>query len=333
LFQRNLANQYARLCSSVFLLLLVSACVTAPQTLQIQDNPPQNIEPRVELEQVPFFQQRDYQCGPAALATLLNFYGINQQPDDLTHRVYLPGRKGSLQIEMIATARSFGLLTYPLEARLSSIIEEIAAGNPVLVFQNLWFKYWPQWHYAVAVGYDLQKQKLILRSGTQERKTLSFETFERSWQRADHWAYVLVLPGDIPASANPHDYIKACHDLQHNIPLDQALPAYRQAAMQWPDNSLALMALGNAEYAAKDFQAAATAYQQELRNRPRNADAWNNLAYTLASLQCTNQALEAINCALKIDPKNANFMQSLQEIEHMPISTGERCMEIYCAAE
>ena len=109
---------------------------------------------------------------------------------------------------MIATARSYGLLTYPLDKQLKNLLTELSAGNPVLVFQNLTFSLWPQWHYAVAVGYDLDRAELILRSGTFRERRTSFAKFERSWQRVDHWAYVVMKAGEIPASANSGDYLR-----------------------------------------------------------------------------------------------------------------------------
>ncbi|MFT7967436.1 peptidase C39, partial [Salmonella enterica subsp. enterica serovar Enteritidis] len=84
---------------------------------------------------------------------------------------------------MVAAARSAGLLVYPLRPRLEDVLTEIASGNPVLVLQNLAFDRWPQWHFAVVVGFDLERQEIILRSGTTERWVGGFREFERSWAK------------------------------------------------------------------------------------------------------------------------------------------------------
>ncbi|MGW8313838.1 MAG: C39 family peptidase, partial [Desulfuromonadales bacterium] len=60
------------------------------------------------IDDVPFFAQEEFQCGPASLAMVLNWSGIDTQPSDLTPEVYSPGRKGSLQASLIGSARRHG---------------------------------------------------------------------------------------------------------------------------------------------------------------------------------------------------------------------------------
>ena len=62
----------------------------------------------VELTAVPFFPQEEYQCGPAALATVLNWSGVSVTPTELAPQVYLPERQGSLQLALIGAARRHG---------------------------------------------------------------------------------------------------------------------------------------------------------------------------------------------------------------------------------
>ncbi len=132
------------------LLLIMTGCAAVPQSLELSREPG-NLPRRVMLDEVASFPQVKYQCGPAALATVLSHRNVDVVPESLIEKVYIPERKGSLQIEMVATARSYGKLTYPLENQLKALLAELAAGNPVLVFQNLSFSIWPQWHYAVAL--------------------------------------------------------------------------------------------------------------------------------------------------------------------------------------
>ena len=83
---------------------MLGGCATAPP----EARPESTASPIAELVRVPFFPQRDYECGPAALAEVLTFSGVDRVPDDLVAAVYLPERQGSLQPEMIAAARKNG---------------------------------------------------------------------------------------------------------------------------------------------------------------------------------------------------------------------------------
>jgi len=319
-----------RFLSGIFISVLLSGCATAPQTLKLAESPPLGVRHQVELNQVTFFSQHEFQCGPAALATMLDYQGVIVTPDDLIDKVYIPQRKGSLQLEMIATARSYGLLSYQLEPKLSALVKEINQGNPVLVFQNLSLEYWPQWHYAVVIGYDLNKSELILHSGTIPRYKISFSTFERTWERAKYWAYVLLRAGDIPATAKPVNYTQASHDLHKSGYKNHALNAFRQAAKKWPDKSIALMALANAEFMAGNYENAISVFKRELKLRKNNETAWNNLAYALAAKNCIAEATKAIICANNLSPNDLNIQKSLLEITKMPDVNEGTCGKISC---
>src|SRR5690606_10643372 len=158
--------------------LLAASCATAPPAIgpQLPDDAPVERE----LTHVPFFPQEDYQCGPAALATVLAASGVDVTADALTRQVYLPGRRGSLQTELIAATRRHDRLPYRLEGGLPALLAQVDAGHPVVVLQNLGFKRWPRWHYAVVVGYSAADGTLMLRSGTTRRLSMPVWLFQRT---------------------------------------------------------------------------------------------------------------------------------------------------------
>ncbi|MDH5484887.1 MAG: PA2778 family cysteine peptidase [Gammaproteobacteria bacterium] len=320
----------ARLTPGILLLLILTGCASTPLTDRLLEHRPAEIKAHSELDSLSFFPQQQYQCGPAALATMLDFQGINITPDELVGKVYLPQRQGSLQLEMIATARQYGLLAYKLDPGLDTIMTAVAHGHPVLVFQNLSFSFWPQWHYAVVAGYDLDRQEIILRSGTIKQHSLSFHTFERTWQRAGHWAYILLKPGVIPQSAKALKYTQAAHELSESGFRNDALISYRAAAKKWPRDTVTTMILGNAEYTAGNLLAAENSFRQSIENEPLHADAWNNLAYVLAARGCPTTARQAINCALTLSPDNNNIRQSYKELIGQLAVDSAECMPIIC---
>ena len=149
----------------LLLALLVGGCATQTDTVRHDANLPR----RAELASIPFFAQERYQCGPAALAMLLAAAGMAITPDELMPQVYVPEREGSLPPEMLAAARRNGALAMTIAPRLADLLTEVSAGNPVLVLQNLSLPIFPLWHYAVVIGFDLDKGELLLHSGTTER--------------------------------------------------------------------------------------------------------------------------------------------------------------------
>ena len=307
-------------------------CAAVPQTLQLSREPG-NLPPHVLLDEVAFFPQVKYQCGPAALATVLSYSNVDVVPDNLIDKVFIPERNGSLQIEMVATARSYGKLTYPLEKQLKALLTELAAGNPVLVFQNLALSIWPQWHYAVAVGYDLDSAELILRSGTYREHRLSLATFERTWQRGGYWAYIILPAGEIPATASPKDYLLAAYDLERAGFKQLALKSYRSAADNWPQNTAASMALGNSEYSMGYMAQAQSVFTRVIKQDPEDGAAWNNLAYALAGGGCHQAAVSAVQCASQLAPSDINIRNSLSEILAMDNSGSESCQIPNCPVE
>ncbi len=321
--------QRARRWSGIVLLLIISGCASTPQTLQLLDHPPK-VRRSVNLDHVTFFPQQAYQCGPAALATILVSQGIHTHPDKLISSVYIPELKGSLQLEMIASARNHGLLTYKLSPHMHALITEINAGHPVLVFQNLAYNWWPQWHYAVAVGYDLDQQEIHLRSGTYKNYRMSMATFERTWQRAKHWAYVILKPGFIPASAIPRAYIDAAISLENAGFTAQALTAFQAAGQHWPQHTTVLMALANSEYSAGNLETAHEVLRQLIRHHPQHANAWNNLAFILAEQNCHSAALKAIHCARQLAPDNLNIQHSYDQLKQLSVTDIDSCTTAQC---
>ena len=269
----------------------------------------------VELISVPFHPQaaRD-DCGPAALAMMLNWTGEPIQPLELATKVYTPGREGTLQSDIIQATRRHGRLGIEVRS-LNHLLTELAAGNPVLVLQNLGLSQWPQWHYAVAIGYDLDRQTLLLRSGNEATLTLSFSSFEQSWIDSEFWGLTITRPGDLPATADETALLQAAGGLEQSDRGDDAALAYGAMLQRWPDNLPALMGWGNARYAGGDFKAASQAFRHAVTMHPDATEAWNNLAYSLMEQNRFSEAEHAARKAIQHGgPHQAAAEATLAEI-------------------
>jgi tetratricopeptide (TPR) repeat protein len=276
---------------------------------------PAGLPDRHEIAGVPFYPQQMYQCGPAALATVLAHQGLAVTPESIAAAVYLPGREGSLQVEMLSGARREGRIAYVLAPRLEDVLREVAAGTPVVVLQNLTFSFAPLWHYAVVVGYDVAREKIVLRSGATQRLVMSLSVFERTWARSGYWAMVAVPPERLPVTAVEERYVDAAAAVERASPA-AARRAYAAALERWPRNALALLGAGNAAYTLKDFAGAEQAYRHATAARPDSADAWNNLAQTLLELGRKEEAQAAVAEALELGgPRSATYRATLNAIE------------------
>lgn len=245
---------------------------------------PSQADEAVELADTPFHPQRRYQCGPAALATVLGASGAAVTPDELTPLVYVPARRGSLQVEMLAAPRRYGRLTYVLGRNLSDILAELHAGRPVLVLHNYGLPFLPLWHYAVVIGYDAQTDSVVLRSGTVERQTLSARNFMRAWDNGGRWAMVVLRPGELPVDADRHRYLESAASFERVARPEEAWQVFNAAVERWPDEPVAWIGRGTAAYRKGDLEAATQDYTQALQIDPANAGARNNLAMTLLEL-------------------------------------------------
>lgn len=269
----------------------------------------------VELTEVPFFPQTEYQCGPAALATLLKWSGVDATADALVPQVYLPERHGSLQVEILATARRQGRIAYVLPAHLEALISEVASGHPVLVLQNLGLSWSPRWHYAVVVGFDLPNNELVLRSGTEARHRIPIHTFERTWARGQYWAVVVLPPTRLPYTAEEKPYLEAVIALERTRQWEATATAYETALKRWPKSLGAWLGLGNSRYGLGDLPAAAQAFRRATEFHPASAPAFNNLAQTLLESGRLGEAETAASRAVELGGPHLDvYRQTLEDI-------------------
>jgi hypothetical protein len=268
--------------------LVVAGCTGAPKL------PP--LVPAVELTAVPFFAQTEYQCGPAALATVLAHAGVDVGADDLVPEVYVEGLRGSLQPELLGATRRHGFIPYVIASDASALVAELAARRPVLVLQNLGVDRLPLWHYAVVVGVD--GTDVILRSGLEQRRIERGARFLRSWRRGSNWAFVALEPGELPATATAGAYVRALAGAEPLLDAAAAARGYGAALERWPNDELVLFAAAGHRHGAGDLAGATTLYRQLLTAAPQHAAARNNLANVLAAQGCLTEALTEARAAL-----------------------------------
>lgn len=257
---------------------------------------------RLELADTPFYAQQRYQCGPAALAMVLGAGGVPVDADGLVPEVYLPGRRGSLAQELLGAVRRHERLPYVLPPDAGALLAELEAGHAPLVLQNFGSQAAPAWHFAVLVGYERDADRFVLRSGTQRRHVVAARRFLATWRRGGSFAFIVLLPGEVPASGDVARYLEAVGALEGTGQDAAARRAYEAAATRWPAAPLAWLARGNARLAGDDAAGAESSFRKAVELDPHLAPALNNLALLLARRGCRVAALATIGRAL-IDVK------------------------------
>lgn len=308
--------QKARLAGLLlFVAGLLGGCGTLPQVEALLAAKA-TLPPRAELTEVPFFPQDDYQCGPAALAMTLKNSGVNITPEVLASQVYLPKRQGSLQVEMLAAARRHGRIAYQLVSSLPDLLREVAAGNPVIVLHNTGIRPLPLWHYAVVVGYDIDKDEIIMRSGDKPRQRMPFTAFDFFWRDGKYWAMVAMPPERLPATAAERPYGAAIAAVERLGQNEVAAKAYAAMLARWPDSTIALIGAGNTNYALGKLAQAEDAFRRATLAGPTDVIAFNNLAQTLADQGKWREALEPAKQAVALGgPLQASAQATLTAIE------------------
>lgn len=264
-----------------------------------------------ELVQTPFFPQSAYQCGPAALATVLVDSGAQTSPDRLVEQVWVEGRKGSLQPELLAATRRAGRLPIRIEPDTDALNAAVGAGYPTLVLLNLGVRWLPVWHYAVVIG--RADDGWILRSGTTKRRWMPHADFTRAWKLADHWGFIVAHPAHVPDAVTTEQWVRAADDLANTGHADDGVIALEQAVRRWPNDKLAWFALGNARAARGDWPAAQVALERAVSLGPDWTPAVNNLVSTLLELGCPDRAAPLVG---QLRASSADYArQTVREFE------------------
>jgi hypothetical protein len=298
-------------------LLLVNLHLTSCSRMTIRDQALREAQlPRhFEIETVPFFPQEKYQCGPAALSMALGWSGLQVPLEVLTQEVFTPALKGSYQSALIGATRRHERMAYPLSGRLN-LFKEIVAGHPVIVLQNLGFSWYPIWHYALAIGFDLDRGNILLHSGTTPRKTTAISVFELTWRRSDYWGILVLPPNRLPATAELTRIIPAVVGLEKAGRWHAAIEGYKAVLGRWPNSLAAYIGMGNCWYAVGNLEAAESVLREAGRRFPEEGTVYNNLAQVLFERGNIDAAEGAARRAVDLGgPLVDVYRQTLKEIQ------------------
>ena len=137
------------------------------------------------IEKVPFYPQEKYQCGPASLAGVLNFWGIKVSVEEISTEIFSRGARGTLNIDMVLYAQRKGLRAEQYAGHLDDIRANIRAGFPLIVLVDEGFWVYQRDHFMVVIGYD--DKGIIVNSGKEPRTFIPWISFQKTWEKTKFW--------------------------------------------------------------------------------------------------------------------------------------------------
>ncbi|MEW6379214.1 MAG: C39 family peptidase [bacterium] len=140
---------------------------------------------------VPFYRQKAHQCGPASLAGVLNYWGVNVLPRDIAREIYSESAGGTLGIDMALYARRRSLQACQYRSSPDDLKQRLGSGCPMIVMVDNGFWAFQQNHFMVIVGYD--ENHIIANSGDDRHKSVPLQQFMKAWERTNFWA-LLITP-------------------------------------------------------------------------------------------------------------------------------------------
>lgn len=299
-------------------LLLIQGCQSLPQTQQLRLSPPLGLSQSKLIKDVPFYPQQAFYCGPTTLAEVLNFHGKETTPEAIAPHLFIPGREGSLQLEMVSAARSNGFLPYATRSNLAVLLSLVDDNVPVIVLQNVATSWFPMWHYALVIGYDQADEKIILHTGQTKAHQMSYELFERVWQRGNYWMLALLNDGQAYEYLDPHIFSRAAYDMLITGQQDAALKNLRTATEKWPQQWLAYFLLGNF-YLGKSSQSADW-FSKGYEFASEIPEYLNNYSYALKQQGCVSEAKKLIKKALDLAPSDPTLLETKNEFDLLPLT-------------
>jgi len=172
---------FPKITITTFCLLIISGCATS--VLEHK---------KVITSTVHFIEQKPNYCGPASLAMIFKFWGMEANQDEIARDIYSPELKGTLSIELLLYALKRGFEAEMYSGTLQDLKEKVTAGFPLIVSHRAQ-KEKEKVHYLVVWGFDEGSEKVYVHSGTKKNLAMDYRTFLKRWAWADNLAFFIIL--------------------------------------------------------------------------------------------------------------------------------------------
>lgn len=147
----------------------------------------------VLVPDVPFFGPASPdECGVAALAMVLRFWGVGLTPDVILDAYQPSGGRPFAAAELRDVARAQGLEAWVVRGDAGDLAAEVERGHPVIV--RLSRQRAGNAHYEVVIGVNPSRQEILTLDPEVGLRRGSIEAFARDWATAERLTIVFARP-------------------------------------------------------------------------------------------------------------------------------------------
>lgn len=149
----------------------------------------------VMIHGLPFFNQDAYQCGPAALATVVDYWyrkaGVGKwvTPEQIAGEIYSPTARGVLGIDLELYGKRHGFEGSQYSGSIQDLREKVDVGVPVIIFVDYGLSVYEVNHFMVVTGYT--GDSVLVNSAGRENRRISGRELERIWKKNGYWSLAL----------------------------------------------------------------------------------------------------------------------------------------------
>ena len=167
----------------LYSFIIFQGCAAGP------DNVTPEVSPSIgsgKVSKVPFYPQVSFQCGPASLAGVLNFFGEGVTPEEIADAIFRRDIRGTVTLDMVLYARKRGFFAEWYNGSVDDIRRSVDGRAPLIVMVDLGFASVSKNHFMVVVGYT--PEGVIANSGKIREKLIPWKAFLARWNRTKRWA-------------------------------------------------------------------------------------------------------------------------------------------------
>lgn len=135
-------------------------------------------------------QKHKYDCGPAALRAVAEYFGVDLDQDDFIKFCDAGERKGTHPEDLAKVAKALGLhATIKQHMTLEELLHHVTREHPVICAIQAWgnrknYDHLEDGHYVVAMGFDPKKKTVLFQDPSMHdgsRGEIPYDEFVRRW--------------------------------------------------------------------------------------------------------------------------------------------------------